>query len=98
MAYEKRPYNGTLFKNKDKDPDNEAHSKFPDYKGDGMLDEGQEVWLSAWIKEGAKGKFLSLSFKPKDKRQPTKQSAPPARRTPPRDADLDVDEEEPNPF
>lgn len=51
---------GVLFKNDRKEQD--SH---PDYKGTAQID-GTEYWLSAWIKEGQKGKFMSLSFKAKD--------------------------------
>lgn len=50
---------GILFKNDKKNP------KWPDYKGNAQVD-GVEYWLSGWIKEGKKGRFLSLSFKAKD--------------------------------
>jgi len=51
---------GVLFKNQRKDSD-----KHPDYTGNINIG-GTEFWLSAWIKDGAKGKFMSLSVKPKD--------------------------------
>jgi hypothetical protein len=63
MAYEKREGSGSLFKN-----DRKEQPNHPDYKGDILID-GQEYWLSAWIKEGAKGKFMSIAAKPKDARQ-----------------------------
>jgi len=52
---------GTLFKN-----DLEGKSEnFPGYGG--SLDvNGEQYWISAWVKDGAKGKFFSLSIKPKD--------------------------------
>lgn len=51
---------GALFKNTKKESDNH-----PDYNGNINVD-GTEFWLSAWIKEGKSGKFMSLSIKPKD--------------------------------
>ena len=65
---------GVLFKNDRKERDNH-----PDYKGSAEID-GEEYWLSAWIKEGQKGKFMSLSFTLKDQpknppaREPVKQT------------------------
>lgn len=61
MAYEARPGSLSLFKNDRKEKD--SH---PDYKGDGMDLEGKAVWVSAWIKEGSKGKFMSLSIQYKE--------------------------------
>lgn len=55
---------GALFKN---DMDGKSE-KFPPYGG--MINvEGVEYWISAWVKEGAKGKFFSLAIKPKEARQ-----------------------------
>ena len=63
MAYEKREGSGSLFKN-----DRKEQLNHPDYKGD-ILINGQEYWLSAWIKEGKSGKFMSIAAKPKESRQ-----------------------------
>jgi hypothetical protein len=60
MAYELKDGQGSLFKNDRKESENH-----PDYRGEINVD-GQLYWLSAWIKEGKKGKFMSLSAKPKD--------------------------------
>jgi hypothetical protein len=64
MAYEQKPGQGVLFKNDRKEKD--TH---PDYKGSININ-GVEHWLSAWIKDGAKGKFMSLAVgEPKNKPQ-----------------------------
>ena len=58
---------GTLFKN-----DMEGKSEnFPPYGGTINVD-GTEYWVSAWVKEGQKGKFFSLAIKPKEAKQAPK--------------------------
>lgn len=51
---------GVLFRN-----DRKKSDKHPDYTGNCEIDR-VEFWLSAWIKESKKGKFMSISFKPKE--------------------------------
>ena len=65
---EKRDNSGIIFKNPDKTPDN----RFPEYKGEATID-GKDYWISAWVKDGAKGKFFSIAYKAK---QPAAQPAP----------------------
>ena len=63
MPYEQKDGSGALFKNNRKEKD--TH---PDYRGDAKIN-GQDYWLSAWIKEGKNGKFFSLSIQPKEERR-----------------------------
>jgi hypothetical protein len=51
---------GSLSKNDRKEQPNHA-----DYRGKATIG-GVEYWISGWIKDGERGKWLSLSFKPKD--------------------------------
>jgi hypothetical protein len=51
---------GALFRNDRKEQDTHA-----DYNGSINID-GQEYWLNAWIRDGRKGKYMSLSVRPKD--------------------------------
>lgn len=52
--------NGVLFKNERK-----TQSNHPDYTGEANVD-GTEYRLAAWIKQGQKGKFMSMAFTLKD--------------------------------
>lgn len=63
---------GRLFKNDRKRPDH----KDPDYTGDLKMN-GKEFWLSAWIKDGDRGKWMSISVKPKEDKA-SKPAEPPA--------------------
>jgi hypothetical protein len=70
MAYVPKPGSFTLFKN-----DKKQIETHPDYRGDGMDLNGEPVWVSAWIREGAKGKFMSCSMQHKNQDQPVKKKA-----------------------
>lgn len=93
MAYEMKELSGTIFNNDRKEK--ETH---PDRTGRCLI-EGRQYYISGWIKEGAKGKFLSLAFKPVEEhgqedqtqRQPAKKAAPTQRqwKTPPPGPDSD---------
>jgi hypothetical protein len=67
---EKKDNSGVLFKNENKD-----NERKPDYKGNIMVD-GQEYWLSAWIKEGKNGKFMGLALTPRDEQPPASKPMP----------------------
>ena len=55
MAFEQKEGQGALFKNEKKTAPNQ-----PDYKGDLTIN-GEKCWVSAWIKEGKNGKYMSLA-------------------------------------
>ena len=70
MAYD-NTNRWTLNKN-----DRKETERHPDYKGSINVD-GVDYWLDGWIKDGANGKFISGSIKPKDAaRNGHQQSAP----------------------
>ena len=60
---------GVLFRN-----DKEGNDKRPDYKGSAEI-EGVQYWVSAWIRDGAKGKFMSMKYERKEQ-QAAPQPAP----------------------
>jgi len=56
---------GALFKN-----DKGDNEKRPDYKGSYTDGDGNEFWVSSWLKQSRDGKkFLSLSMQPKEKKE-----------------------------
>jgi hypothetical protein len=56
MAYIPKEGSGSLFKN-----DRKSTENHPDYTGSIMVN-NREHYLSAWVKEGTKGKFFSVSI------------------------------------
>jgi hypothetical protein len=54
-----RDNSGALFKN-----DRREKDTHPTHTGQCTID-GKQFWISAWVKEGSKGRFFSLAFKPK---------------------------------
>jgi len=68
MAFEQKPGTGALFRN-----DKDGNDARPDYRGDLTLENGEKIRIAGWLKEGAKGKFLSLKVdKPRDDREAVK--------------------------
>jgi hypothetical protein len=80
MAYEQKELSGSLFKNEKKLTDNH-----PNMTGSALID-GKEYWVSAWTKEGSKGRWQSLSFTPKE----AKRSGGSAKPGKPNDPDDDL--------
>lgn len=76
-TYVRKDNTGSLFKNDTREKDTHPHAT-----GTALID-GVEYWVSAWTKEGAKGKWQSLAFKRKEEK-------PAQSRGKPSDADLDV--------
>lgn len=67
---EQRNNSGVLFRNEKKDTDNQ-----PDYRGNIMVG-GQDYWISAWVREGAGGKFMGLAVSPRENFVPKPQAKP----------------------
>jgi len=62
MADYDNKLSGALFKNEKGD-----NPKRPDYKGSYTDGEGNEFWVSAWVKQSQKGdSFMSFSMQPKE--------------------------------
>jgi hypothetical protein len=75
MLNKQRENSGVLFKN-----DRKQTESSPDYQGSINVG-GTEFYLSAWIKQGQKAKFMSLAVKPKNAegdRQPAARERAPA--------------------
>ena len=64
MAYEQRDNSGALFRNEQKEAENH-----PNATGKAMIG-GVMYYISAWTKDGPKGKFQSLSFKMVEDKKP----------------------------
>lgn len=81
MNQQQKDMNGVLFKNDRKEKPNH-----PDYKGSAMVN-GQDMWISAWIKptRDGTGRFMSLAFSPKEKQPQDRQARPRTRYEPPAD-------------
>lgn len=74
MAYEQRDNSGTLFKN-----DKRTTDKHPNATGTALIG-GVAYRVSAWTKEGTKGKFQSLSFTLAEEGEKKPEAAKPAAR------------------
>lgn len=82
MAYEPKPGSFSLFKN-----DKGDNANRPDYTGDGLDMVGNPIRVSAWIKEGKKGKFMSCKIQLKERDTSRRE---PARREPVDEPDSEI--------
>lgn len=78
MAYTPKENTGSLFKNEKREKGTHPHAT-----GSALID-GKEYWVSAWTKEGERGKWQSLAFKPKEAKPAQQQGTKPV-------ADIDDD-------
>ena len=62
MSFQRKDGTGTLFRN-----DQKGNDRAPRYRGELMIN-GIPYELAAWVKDGARGAFLSLSAQVKDRR------------------------------
>ena len=62
MAYQSKENSGALFENRS------TNERAPKLRGDANID-GTVYEIAAWEKQGSKGTFWSLSFKPKEQRE-----------------------------
>lgn len=61
MAFERKDYTASLFKNKDRTKETDR-----DYRGEAKIG-GQDFWLSGYVNETKSGeKYINITFKPKD--------------------------------
>jgi len=70
MTFEHKPNSGSLFVNDKKDKD--SH---PDRTGSALIG-GVEYWVSGWINDGTKGKYLGMKFTPKDEEGQQQDTSP----------------------
>ncbi len=66
MEFQHKPGSFSLFRNAKKLPGD----RLPDYRGEGKDVDGNAIEVAAWVKDGAKGKFMSCVIKPKSATQP----------------------------
>ena len=72
MAYELKDGQGSFFKN-----DKKGNEKAPDYRGELNIG-GTTYKLAGWIKDGQRGKWMSLKVEPKDEQAEVKRIGKPA--------------------
>ena len=72
--YKPKPNSGTMFKN-----DKGDNEKRPDYKGTFTAEDGQEYWVSAWVRKSKNGtKYISYLHNLKEQKMTTASSSTPA--------------------